>query len=92
MSPDTRQVFSWRTQILRDLMADIDAWRGHRIELLAMIEMAHAEANALRGLSFSDTNSDAKNTDGTKGKLTRIIHDPLRLVDFLPPFSAEINS
>ena len=24
--------------------------------------------------------------------LTRIIHDPLRLVDFPPPFSAEANS
>jgi hypothetical protein len=29
---------------------------------------------------------------GYREHLARIIHDPLRVVDFLPPFSAETNS
>jgi nitrogen fixation/metabolism regulation signal transduction histidine kinase len=47
--------------------------------------------------AFTTTDTDNKIRIGGKGVgrllwLARIIHDPLRLVDFPPPFSAEANS
>jgi hypothetical protein len=69
------------------LMQLVASFMGQSLPVLAPLMMASTGLAPERVGNLSSLTALA-----TVLYLTRIIHDPLRLVDFLPLFSAETNS